>query len=58
METAGSLPCSQEPATGPWPEQKNPAHTAYLYEDKFIIIIIPPKPTSTKWSIPLGSIWC
>jgi hypothetical protein len=38
MEPEGSLPCSQEPSTGPYPEphQSNPYHPTYL--SKIILI--------------------
>jgi hypothetical protein len=31
MESEGSLPCSQEPATGSYPEQMKPVHTLTNY---------------------------
>jgi hypothetical protein len=30
MEPEGSLPCSQEPSTGPYMSQMNPVHTPHL----------------------------
>jgi hypothetical protein len=44
MEPEGSLPCSQEPSTGPYPEpyQSNPYHFS---------IVHPPTPWSSQWSL-------
>jgi hypothetical protein len=33
MESEGSLPCSQEPATGPYPDKSSPQH--YFPADLF-----------------------
>jgi hypothetical protein len=37
MEPEGSLPCSQEPSTGPYPEpdQSNPYHAILSLQDPF-----------------------
>jgi hypothetical protein len=39
MEPEGSLPRSQEPSTGPYPEQIDPVHTIPSYRSKVRIII-------------------
>jgi hypothetical protein len=48
-----SLPCSQDPTTGPFPSQMNPVHTLPSYFPKIHSnIIFPSAPRSSKWSLP------
>ena len=53
MQTEGSLPHSQVPATCPYPEpdQSIPCPHIPIAEDP--LIILPPKPWSSKWSLSL-----
>jgi hypothetical protein len=39
METEGSLPCSQEPATGPCPDPDEPIPAHLIFLD-FIVLIL------------------
>jgi hypothetical protein len=49
MEPEGSIPCSQEPSTGPYPEpyQSNPIHSILSYLSKLHFNIVHPP---TSWS--------
>jgi len=51
MESEGSLPYSQEPATGPYPES-NPVHNLipYFFKTCFNIILLSSS-LSPKWSL-------
>jgi len=53
METEGSLPFSQVPATCPYPESDQPSPCpppSYFLKIK-LNIILPPTPGSSKWSL-------
>jgi hypothetical protein len=54
MEPEGSLSCSQEPATGPYPEPDESNHIPKPYFPNFHFnIILPSTPRSSEWSRPL-----
>jgi hypothetical protein len=40
MEAEGSLLCSQEPSTSPYPEQTKPVHTTLFHFHKILFNII------------------
>jgi hypothetical protein len=50
MEPEVSVPCSQEPATGPYPgpDKSNPCPPTLFHFD----IILPPTRRSSEWSLP------
>jgi len=53
MEPEGSLPCSQQPANGPYLDQMRPVHNFTPYFSKIhSIIIFPFTPRSSKSSVP------
>jgi hypothetical protein len=59
METEGSSPCSQKPATGPYPkptESNWPHRSLYPCLPKVQLnVILPPTPRwSSQWSLTLG----
>jgi hypothetical protein len=52
MELEGSLPCSQEPSTGPYLSQINPVHITLSYLSKIHFNIVhPATPWSSQWSL-------
>jgi len=53
MAPETSLACSQQLATGPYPEPMNPIHTFPPYFPKIHShIILPSLPRSSEWSLP------
>jgi hypothetical protein len=54
MEPEGSLPCSQKPAIGPYPEP-NPVLPIDFYLPKLHLnVIISSTPRSSQWSLTFG----
>jgi hypothetical protein len=55
MEPEGSVPCSQKPATGPYPDPAESIRPINPYLLKVHLnVILPPTPRSSKWSLPSG----
>jgi hypothetical protein len=55
MEPEGLSPCSQKPATGPYPESVDPVRPIDPYIPKVQLnVILPPTPRSSQWSLTLG----
>ena len=54
IEHEGSLPCSQQPAIGPYPEpdESSPHHAIPLLENN-CSIILPYKPSSSQWPLSI-----
>jgi hypothetical protein len=52
MELQGSIPCSQEPSTGPYPEHINPIQSIPFYISKIQFNIVHPL---TSWSYPMST---
>jgi len=54
MEPKGSLPCSQEPSTGPYlePDESSPRFPTLL-PNILSNIIIPSEHRSSEWSLPV-----
>jgi hypothetical protein len=54
MEPEGSLPCSQEPSTGPYPQphQSNPYHP--ILSKTHFKIVHPPTSWSSQWFLSSG----
>jgi len=53
MGPEGSLQCSQDPATGPYPEPGESSPQPYFLKI-YCNIILPSTPRSTKWFFPSG----
>jgi hypothetical protein len=52
MEPKGSLPCSQKPTTGPYPEPGESSSTHRYYPLRSILnITLPPTPRSSQWPL-------
>jgi hypothetical protein len=56
MEPGGSLPNSQEPATCPYPEPPQSRPCPHPTSWRFILILFPSMPGSSKWSPFLRSL--
>jgi hypothetical protein len=55
MESEGSLPCSQKPATGPYPVPAESSSPRRPYLPKVHLnVIFPPTPRSSQWSLTFG----
>jgi hypothetical protein len=53
MEPESSLPCTQQPATGQYPEpDESNLHPRYHLPNIHFNIILPSMPTSSEWSRP------
>jgi hypothetical protein len=55
MEPEGSSPCSQKPATRPYPEPAESSLPIDPYLPKVHLnVILPPMPRSSQWSLTFG----